>query len=515
MAKVKPITINNMAGLNFDHPTLIADNEWADSQNMIQGRDGLWENRQGIKTFDNTVGSSSKVHSLKFWESEDGTRRLTAGSGTALYSYAEGSSYNDGTFTSRQTGFTDADKFSFAQYGDNLIASNGTENMYSTTDNSTWTERSGANTRVANYIHFANDTGFAADVSGARSVVYYTASVPGSPWLFPNSVAIETDNGQVLTGLTNLGPVIIAGKERSIYSVDIATPTREQLDYGEGISSHRSIVKALNAVYFSSDEGIFTLGQRTGTTGSLAATALSEPIQALWERLINKDQIVGTYWPDKRVVLWTVETAEQLFTIVYNIKFGTWSYFVGVNALDYTIYEDSAGDEHLIYGDANIDKVSELFHPNRDDDGGPINSVLTTKAFNFGTDALKRIDFIDISGYGSELMSLDIELFFDDEEIASFKTTVTKSNFVSDSIPSGAPLAGSPLAGSGLTGFVRAADDLEVKYWITRIPLEKFNFRTLQIKMSNGQAGVRWRFRNMVANVSGQPIDLFEEALIT
>lgn len=511
---VKSITIGNMQGLSLNHPTLIDDNQWADNQNMVQGADGLWENRKGIKTISNDVGSNDKVHSIKFWKSEDGTRRFTVGSGTALYSYAEGTDYNNGTFTSRQTGFTEDDKFDFAVYDDNLIATNGTEAMYSTTDNATWTIRNGANTRIAEYIHFANDLGFCADVASNRSIAYYGSVTPANPWEFANSLGINKKDGQVITGLTNLGPVLIVAKEKGIFDFDAATPARNQLDFGGGVVSHRSIVKALNNVYFASDEGIFSLTQRTGTTGSLAATPLSEPIQDLWQTLTNKDQIVGIYYPAQRVIIWNVETAEKKIALVYNIKFNTWSYFVGVNAEDWTLYEDSSGDEHLFFGDAYDDKVRELFHEHRDDDGAPINSVLTTKRFNFGTDALKRVQFIDISGYGSELMNLDIEVFFDDEEIASFNTTITSSNFVSPSFPSDAPLAGGSLAGAALTGFIASANDLEVRPWMVRIPLEKFDFRTMQIKMSNGQAGVRWRFKSMVAQVSGQPIDLFDTNLI-
>ena len=126
MSDPKPITIQALKTLNLDHPSLIPPDHWSDTQNMVVSADGLWENRKGIKTFDNAVGSGKAVHSLHFWKPSAGSSRLlTVGSGTALYSYAEVAAYNDGSFTSRQTGFTDGQRFEFAQYDDTLIATNG------------------------------------------------------------------------------------------------------------------------------------------------------------------------------------------------------------------------------------------------------------------------------------------------------------------------------------------------------------------------------------------------------
>lgn len=513
MTKIKPISIKGMTGLNLEHPTLIPDNAWADTQNMVQGNDGLWENRKGIKSFDNAVGSSKKVHSLHFWKpNSGGARYLTVGSGTALYSYAESVAYNDGSFTSRQTGFTDGSPFDFGQYKNNLIATNGVESMYSTTDNSTWTQRNGSNTRVAKYIHFANDTGYCADVSGARSVVYYGSTVPASPWEFANSVSIDEDNGQIITGLENLGPIIISGKQRSIYSVDIATPSREQLDYGSGLISNRSQVKAENSVYIASLEGITTLAQRQGTTGSLAANPLSFAIQTLWDQVINKDEIVGIYFPRTRRIYWGVQTSAKNYVIIYDVRFQSWSYFIGANVADFTIYEDSSENEHLIFGDINTDKIRELEHENRDDDGAPIESILLTKRYDFGTAQYKNCRYIDVYGYGSELMNLDIEIFFDDEQIASYSTTATSVNFTTTLSPSSGALAGGALASGALAGAIPSDGDLEVFPFFIRIPIER-TFRTIQIKMSNSDIGVRWRFRQIDIFVESESSDLIETSL--
>lgn len=116
-------TLEKFATLNLGHPSVIPANHWADSMNMVQAADGLWENRKGIKTFSGAVGSGKKAHSIHFWKPSAGTSRLlTVGSGTALYSYAEGTAYNNGTFTSRQTGFTDGTPFEFSQYKDYFLA---------------------------------------------------------------------------------------------------------------------------------------------------------------------------------------------------------------------------------------------------------------------------------------------------------------------------------------------------------------------------------------------------------
>lgn len=508
MARRMQKTLEKFETLNLGHPSVIPANHWADTMNMVQASDGLWENRKGIKSFSGAVGSNKKAHSIHFWKPSAGTSRyLTVGSGTALYSYAEGTSYNNGTFTSRQTGFTDGTPFEFSQYKDYLIATNGKEAMYSTQDNATWTIRNGANTRIAKYIHFANDVGYCADIPSARSVQYYGSAVPASPWEFANSVDIESDNGQVLTGLTNLGPIILAGKNKSVYSVDIVTPAREQLDYGAGIVSHRSIVKAENSVYIGSNEGVFTVAQRQGVTSSLAATPLSDPITPLWKILINKSGIAGIYYPSTRSIYWAVETATAKYVLVYNIQHRSWSYLVGVNATDFALYEDSSGVEHLIYGDSTTDKIRELEYEERSDDDTPINSVLLTSSINFGTDSYKTMNWLEICGYGSENMELDYELYFDEETIASVSGAIDRNNFATTVGFGSGSLASGSLASGALSGFVDSSSDLEVKFFVKRVPLER-TFRTIRIKLINAQDGVRWRFKSFNFDLEGEAEDL-------
>lgn len=621
--KIKPITLDKQTTLNLNHPSLIEVNEWSDAQNMVRALDGLWENRKGVRSFDNAVGSGKKVDSLHFWKPSAGAERyLTVSSGGALYSYAEGSEYNNGTFTSRQTGFVDGQPFEFAQYADVLIGTNGLDAMYTTTNNISWTIRNGANTRRARYILFVNDTGYVADIrnfasafmtggtsatsvigtwnvvtdgsftitidgvvrnitglnfsaaadmaavaaiiqvgirtatgstetcvwstnkfiitsasyaytsqvsvtsatgsgtdiSGVgatafmdaetgrgtataitvdRSAVFYGATVPANPWEFANTVDIESDNGQIITGLTNLGALVLPTKEKSVYIVNIATPNREQIDYGAGCLSHRSIVKAENSVYIASEEGAFTVAQRQGTTGSVAATPLSSPIQPLWDLLRNKTLLNGIYFPRTRSIYWAVQTTTQNFVLVFNVQWRSWSYFVGVNALDWTIYEDDEGIQHLLYADGSMDKVREL-ETDRDDDDSPIDSVLATGSLNFDTDELKNINWIEITGFGSNGFELDYELYFDEETISTKSGTIDGDNFASTgaTASSAGPLASGSLASGGLAGAVIAQSDLEVKFWVKRIPLER-TFRTIQVKLRNSQEGVRWRFKSM------------------
>jgi len=509
MAKrLKNIVLQGFKTLNLNNPSLVPSDHWSDSQNMEIGRDGLWVNRKGIKSFTNAIGATNKfAHSIHFWKLGSGTRYFTVGAGTALYSYAEGTAYNNGTFTSRQTGFTDGSPFDFTQYKNTLLCTNGAESMYSSADNATFTQRNGANTVLAKYVTFANDTGYAAGIASAPSTFYYGSTVPANPYEFANTVVIEDTNGQDITGLTNLGPIIIATKNRSIYSVDIATPSRSQLDYGAGCVSHRGIVKAENSIYLPSNEGVFTLAQREGTTGSVAATPLSDPIDSLWKILVNKDEMVGIYNPETRSIYWAVETASQNYVLVYNVQYQGWSYFIGVNAYDFTYYEDSSGDFHLIYGDSGSDNIREMNHPSRDDDGAPINSILATGSVNFGTDEIKNCNHLEISGYGSQLMELEAEVYLDEASTPEITETIDKDNFVNQDTEWGGSLGTGSLGSQGLSGYVDSADDLEVKFWIKRIPVSR-PFRTVQVKLKNSQAGVRWKYKSMTFNVEAETDDL-------
>lgn len=511
---VIPITISGMKGQNFNDPTIIADNEWADTQNCRQYSNGLWGNRKGVKTFSNDVGSDDKVNSIHYWEDGGVSNRfLIVGSGTVLYSYAEGTDYNNGTFTSRQTGFTADEKFDFAQYNDTLLASNGAESGYSTTNNTTWTQRTGGDSKTGDILLFANDTGFITGNSANPSILYYGSTTPANMWDFASSLKIEQENGQDIKGLAALGPIIIVFKERSIYSVNIATPSREQLDSGYGCIAPRSIVKAENNIYFASEDGIYTLEQREGLTSSYAATPVSFPVQAFWDTLTTKNAIAGIYFPKTKCIYFSCQTSEQRYVLVYNIQFKSWSYYIGVNLEDWTLYTKSDDSQVLLYGDAFDDKVRELEHENRDDDEAGIHAILTTKKFDFGTNGLKDIQFLDIAGYMTENSVITADVFFDDETVPSFSHDVDSDNLPSPSDVEAGALGVSELGVGGLSGAVQAADDLRMQFFLARIPLNR-TFRTVQLKLSSSGAGERWQFRSATFFVDAEAAHLFETTLI-
>ncbi len=104
-------------------------------------------------------------------------------------------------------------------------------------------------------------------------------------------------------------------------------------------------------------------------------------------------------------------------------------------------------------------------------------------------------------------------MFFNDEDVASRSEDITDAHFTSEVVGGGA-LASGALASAGLAGFVNAANDLDVRYFNIKIPLER-SVRTAQFKLINSEAGVRWRFRSITVNLEAESIDLYESANIS
>ena len=126
---------------------------------------------------------------------------------------------------------------------------------------------------------------------------------------------------------------------------------------------------------------------------------------------------------------------------------------------------------------------------------------------------MKYAPWIDVVGYGSDLMELDAEIYFDGEDVASVTKTIDSDNFASTGTGvAGGPgsLASGSLASMGLSGYVESGSDLDVKLFVKRIPLERI-FRTMRIRLVNSQAGVRWRFKTFRINVENTAKDLTQD----
>jgi len=446
----------------------------------------------------------SGVHSLKFWKDSTGIRRLIAGCSTSIFQYDETTS----GWEMIKNGLTDNLPLGDLIYTDVLYLSNGTDN-YLDYNGTLVTERTGGDTQKPKYMLAANDVGYCAGVSGTESILYYTGSAPAEMYSYGNTVDIQEDDGQVITGLTNLGPIVIVYKDNSAYDVNIATPSREQLDYSGGCKSHRSISRVENDVLFLDKNGVYSLAQREGTTGSLRATPLTKDLQPLIDVLRNQESSAAIYWEKTNQYYLAVDTNNAGFNdsvLVYDALVKGWTRYNGINANEFCIYEDSDGIEHVLFASEYGGNVVEM-ETGFSDNELPIATAMSTKDFNFNAPSLsKEYREIDVVGFISESAELTMSVIIDDEEVAT--DTINGSNYAGATESIEMTFGVAPFGVYAFTGGDIVDGELQLNLFKARFPVYQTGVN-LKVKITSGKANTSYVISKMQLVPEAQPFDFF------
>lgn len=518
---IKATVYEKFVTLNTDDPTIIEQDELADSLNMIKRPDGLWENRKGIQAFGDAVGSGDPVHSLFFWKVSGGTRYFTVGSGTELYSYAEGSEYYNGVFTMRKN-LTVNNQWEATVYRDTILIANGVL-LQSSTDNITFTDRTGTDIAAdASIVTTANDFVYYTDATSDRDKVFITALAPAQPWLYDpnNTLNLDIGNAEDITAAQALGRNMIITKSNQAYSVDLASLARENLDFRGGTESSRGLVQTqLNSILVAGRQGVFSLARTVLGNDNILSEPESNPIKKVYRTITDFTSIASAFWVVDNLVLFAADTSNGSLTFVRHLDAAqSWTYFRGVNATDFTTYQDADRNLHLLFGDKAVDRVWELFK-GRNDNGAPIFSRLATKYDDFDNPAvLKTIHTVDFVGYISATGIWNIELYKDGQgspfataQITYDGQTISVINFIG---PGSGGVGGAPFAESPLGGEVGEGDgDLEVLPFKARLPLLE-DVQRLQVVLWNNQADVRVVIDQIIVYHEDRPYDFYENANI-
>lgn len=510
-----------MKTLNTGFSTEIADNELSDSLNMVRNEGGLWENRKGIVQFGEDVGSGEPVHSLAFWKTKAGNRYLTVGTDTDIYSYAEAAAYNDGAYTNRKS-LGSSDKWDLISYRDIAVLGNGTDDLESSTDNSTFTTRAaGANVVKAKFLEVGNDfVWFGGDSTSVESedTIYLSSGAPANPWEYDNSNILRVDigNSDTVTGIKSLGNNLIVTKNRQSYAVDLASLSRSTLDFGGGCESNRAILRTQkNSIYIAGRQGIFDIAKTQIGSNQLFGNAESEKIKDLYDLTSDYSSINGIYTFDDNWALWTADTSLGKLTFLRDLDYSepVWTYLTGVNSNDWTIYEDSDGNYHYLFADSATDKIWEVFK-GRNDNGAPILSRIAGKRDDFGyPGSSKYVQHIDFYGYISGNAQWDVKLYKDDDLDSPFTTgTITSDNTVNNTNFAG--LGTSALGEVPLAGKVASTEgDTPVFPFFYRLPVGT-TVEKLQWVLQNNQADARVVFRAAVVKYQLQEDDFYPNQYI-
>jgi hypothetical protein len=517
---IRPFTYENIQSLDTGDASIIPRDHLADSLNMTRRDDGLWENRKGFTQFGSDVGSGEPIHSLHFWKTSLGARYLTVGTDTDLYSYTEGSSYDDGTYSNEKTLTVDS-SWEATNYRDTILIGNGnaTDGIQTSTDNITFTTRTGSNIYPARLLSQANDFVGFSDVTGDKDKLFLTAGAPASPWITdPNNVLnVDIGNADDINALQSLGAQIIVAKSKKTYSVDLVSLNRTTIDWGGGCESSRAVLQTQsNSLYIAGRQGIFTIARTQIGNNQIFGNPESELVKRLYKATTDYSTINTVYTFEDNYAIFVCETRNGKIALVKNLDFSNpvWTYFSGINATGWATYEDDNGDLHYLFADAATDRIWELFK-GRSDNGAPILSRIAFKNDNFDLPGVfKNVSTIDITGFISAGGIWNVEVYINDDINTPFKTVQITHTAHAQQTSSIVGLGSSSLASSPLGELVLTDDDIAVDPFFRRINIHE-KVEKLQVIMWNNQSDVRVVFDSMVVYAEAEPYDYYPNANIT
>jgi hypothetical protein len=371
----------------------------------------------------------------------------------------------------------------------------------------------GPDTYQGKYLLLANDVGFIAGDNTVPSSLAYSNATPAGLSTFPNVLVVDEDSSDgVITGLINLGPIVFVMKEKKIYKVNIAAPSREQIDYSDGFLSHRALIRVENEIFGLNQAGIYTLGQREATVGSVRAEAMSDDIKRIIDSITDKSIVSGLYISKLKNVYFfidTLGTGISNATLVYSVLTRSWTQYNNLNFTDCCIYEDENGEE-IALGVGSNGRVTQ-FEVGFSDDENIIESKITTKNYDWGTpEILKTTEMVEVFGFINESGEIRIRIFVDNE-LASGDVLVNGSDF-SDSVNSFAlgtnPLSSLPLAGSGGSGSSEILREFKV-----RIPMYATGAK-IKLEIANRKLNSTYIINKFSIYPYPQPVDIYPNIFI-
>lgn len=467
---------------------------------------GAYTDKVGFEIDDIVAYSTTSLKpmmSIKYFEESVSPfkRHLLTNVGTSFFEYDEPS----GEWVVFKTGLTNNTRFSMTAYKNIMYLTNNTDNYFSY-DGKTATDHTGANTYKALCVLLANDVGYVLNDPTTPSTLAYTGGTPASLQTFPNVLVLDEDGSDGKgTALINLGPVVIAGKERKIYKINVAAPSREQLDYSDGMAAVRGVVRVENEVFFNNKKGIYTLAQREATTGSLRTDPLTIDIQPLMDTITNHEICAGYYVPKLNNFYFFCDTTDDGIPdicLVFSILTKKWTQYTNINANEAVIYTDTNGVEYFLIANANTGQCKEIEY-GFNDSGVEIPSILETKDFDFDIpETLKTFELVEIHGFIGETSQFDFNAVIDDDTTTATATILgsTYASGISSFTFASYAFGNAPYGGSG--------DSTTLYPFVARIPMNETGQR-IRLKITvNDKNSVVIITKASIYPYS-QPLDLF------
>ena len=386
----------------------------------------------------------------KAYKESSGTVQYVVHCGDNLFAYNE----TQDCFDLLLTGLAET-RGQFAVYKDISYYVNGTD--YVSFDGKLCEQE--ATPVKVKYLIVVNDVAFGAGATADPSTLYYSNGNPSSLKIaFANTDPIDEDNGETIKGLGNIGNFIYVLKENSAYKFDTSGPAYAQIDKNIGTLAFGSIVKVDNNLLFQGQDGhIYNAYVEEAGSTRTKADALSFQLDPYIDGLSSKSLTAafeykalnnvyfavdadGSGAPTEVLVLSTRQSALE-----NNV--GVFTRYVGINANDFTLWEDSDGVEHLLVANAFGGQILEM-ETGVNDDGSEIQIDLQTKAYELGEGTVtKFVKNIDGIFHATDGATFDFEAVGDDTSTTIGGATITVDEASSQSSSIGVNPVGTVVIG--------------------------------------------------------------------
>jgi hypothetical protein len=355
----------------------------------------------------------------------------------------------------------------------------------------------------------ANDIAYMAGVSTDASTVFYSSANPTDlKSAYGNFEPINEDDGQIITAMRNLGPIVFVGKDSSIYKLDvISSPVNvDNIDYSGGVASNRVWSNVENDLMHLSEEGVYKLSQRQATTGSFRAWPESNMLQSIIESISDKSAATSIYYPEMRSMYMSYGTTSSNNSLLrWSVLNRSWTAYEGISATDFTVYEDADGNKRLLASTPYGGQCYELETGLSDDDVG-IAFSLKTKEFNFEEPAThKTFSHVDVIGFVSKQQEFKISVIIDGEETSvNVLGSTYAAGEVAHELTTGVYETGEYPLGGGAA----STSGIDMYQYIVRIPLY-ITGKTIQIHVSGEAKYSSLQITKFTITAEGQPVDFF------
>lgn len=507
---------NFEGGLSLLDPTEIKDNQFERLRNFFYDRSKRVQTRRGYVKFGDNP-DNKPITSYFFYERDDGGGKIALRvSGNNIYKYDETTDTWVSIYAS-VTEFEPSDpsartRWSFDVYKNIIYGCNGVNDYLSITVPAGVVTAHPSLPKVR-YVAYLNETMFGFGEDSNPITLYYSYPNPSDGLSFDdNSVVIGGDQQGKGTGVFVYNQVILASKEKKIYTVDIATPSALPIDTQNGLYSARALSGFGNGTIYFNDLGINLLTTRQGVEGGGAfiGDSLSEDVQPALEEIRPKyyNSNCGYFIAELANYYFSFDTTNEDTpdkTLVLSRRTKAWSEYTIPPAYQYGEYITDNRELKYITASALEGQMYEIEN-GFSDDGVGIDYDLLTKQWDFNQPSLwKDFEAVDIYGTKNEGSEITVEIIIDGETVCEATIDDDNIDITDTAYPIGVkPIGLYPIGGGG-------SATIDTFSYQIRIPVLAYGGgNRIQVRMSSSQENVVWTLDKMTLTWQGNTFDMFD-----